>query len=36
MKRPSRFVSVDGEVGNDVLSQLRQMDGVLKVAMLKL
>jgi D-3-phosphoglycerate dehydrogenase / 2-oxoglutarate reductase len=30
------FVSVDGEVGNEVLSQLRQMDGVLKVAMLKL
>jgi D-3-phosphoglycerate dehydrogenase / 2-oxoglutarate reductase len=30
------FVSVDGEVGIDVLSQLRQIDGVLKVAMLKL
>ncbi len=30
------FVSVDGEVGNEVLSQLRQMDGVLKAAMLKL
>jgi D-3-phosphoglycerate dehydrogenase len=30
------FVSVDGEVANEVLSQLRKMDGVLKVAMLKL
>jgi D-3-phosphoglycerate dehydrogenase len=30
------FVSVDGEVGIDVLTQLRQIDGVLKVAMLKL
>jgi D-3-phosphoglycerate dehydrogenase len=30
------FVSVDGEVGSDVLAQLRQTDGVLKVSMLKL
>jgi D-3-phosphoglycerate dehydrogenase / 2-oxoglutarate reductase len=30
------FVSVDGEVGADVLKELRAIDGVLKVAMLKL
>jgi D-3-phosphoglycerate dehydrogenase len=30
------FVSVDGEVGEDVLVQLRDMEGLLKVSMLKL
>jgi len=30
------FVSVDGEVGNEVLTQLRHIDGVLQVSMLKL
>jgi D-3-phosphoglycerate dehydrogenase / 2-oxoglutarate reductase len=30
------FVSVDGEVGADILKELREIDGVLKVAMLKL
>ncbi|MBN1569887.1 MAG: phosphoglycerate dehydrogenase [Acidobacteria bacterium] len=30
------FVSIDGEAGKEVLSQLRQIDGVLKVSMLKL
>ena len=35
-ERAVSFVSVDGEVGNDVLAQLRQANGVLKVSMLKL
>ncbi len=35
-ERAVSFVSVDGEVGPDVLSQLRHIDGVLQVSMLKL
>ena len=30
------FVSVDGEVGDDILAQLREMEGLLKVSMLRL
>lgn len=30
------FVGVDGEVGNDILAQLREMEGLLKVSMLRL
>jgi D-3-phosphoglycerate dehydrogenase len=30
------FVSVDGEVSNEILSELQQIDGILRVAMLKL
>jgi len=30
------FVSVDGEVSNDILAQLRDTDGVLKASMIKL
>lgn len=30
------FVSVDGDLSNDILAQLRQTEGVLKASMLRL